>query len=76
MLNFLQPIKNASPYKQFMMAALHALRKQANLLLNTMDVFIQEPLLDWQVIACCYLLLCDPLKAKEVLIQSAVSRLQ
>ncbi|XP_066926532.1 DNA-dependent protein kinase catalytic subunit-like [Clytia hemisphaerica] len=48
MLTFLSPIKDASPYKQYMMSALHALRKQSALLLNTMDVFIQEPLLDWQ----------------------------
>lgn len=48
MLNFILPIQNSAPYKQYMMAAMHALRKQNNLLLNTMDVFVHEPLLDWQ----------------------------
>jgi Phosphatidylinositol kinase and protein kinases of the PI-3 kinase family len=49
MITLLLPLKDSAPYKQYMMAAMHALRKQSSLLLNTMDVFIQEPLLDWQV---------------------------
>ena len=60
MLTFLLPIKDASPYKQYMMAAMHALRKQSSLLLNTMDVFIHEPLLDWQVKKkFCFFILLD-----------------
>ena len=50
MTNLLLPLKEPTPYKQAMTAVLQALRKEANLLLATMDVFVNEPLLDWQVI--------------------------
>lgn len=48
MINILLPLQDASPYKQSMIAVLQAFRKHASSLLNTMDVFINEPLLDWE----------------------------
>lgn len=49
MLNLLQPMRDATPYKQYMMGIMQAFRKHSGLLLNIMDVFVHEPLLDWQV---------------------------
>ena len=51
MLNFILP-QDSSPYKLPMIVALQALRKNAAELLNTMDVFIKERLLDWEVRDC------------------------
>ncbi len=47
--NLLLPLKNAGPYRLALAAVLAALRKDPDLLLNTMDVFVNEPLVDWQV---------------------------
>lgn len=49
MTNLLLPLQDPAPYKQSMVAVMQAFRKNASVLLNTMDVFINEPLLDWEV---------------------------
>lgn len=48
-LNLLLPLKDPGPYSIPMTDVLRALRNDSDLLLNTMDIFVQEPLLDWQV---------------------------
>eukprot|EP00794_Sanderia_malayensis_P010265 gene10265-11319_t len=47
-VNLLLPLKNSGLYRLGIAAVLAALRKNPELLLNTMDVFINEPLVDWQ----------------------------
>jgi len=51
MLNLLLPVQGASPYKESMVAVLNAYRKNAGILLNTMDIFITEPLIEWEAYA-------------------------
>ena len=34
-------------YKQAMVHALNAIKKRKNIVLDTCDIFVQEPLLDW-----------------------------
>ena len=47
--NMLQPLRESGLMKGVMTQSLDALRSSADLLLTTMDVFIKEPSLDWQV---------------------------
>ncbi|XP_065679642.1 DNA-dependent protein kinase catalytic subunit isoform X1 [Hydra vulgaris] len=48
MLNLLLPLKDVSPYKQSMIVVLQALQQHSKMLISTMDIFINEPLIDWQ----------------------------
>ena len=48
--NLLLPLADLGPYRIPMTHVLRALRNDSQLLLNTMDIFVHEPLLDWQVI--------------------------
>lgn len=41
------PHTNDGVYKQTMIHALNALRKKKNIILDTCDIFVKEPLLDW-----------------------------
>ncbi|GAU90192.1 DNA dependent Protein Kinase catalytic subunit [Ramazzottius varieornatus] len=45
--NLMHPQTNAGKYQQTMIHALRALRKERQILMATMDVFIQEPSMDW-----------------------------
>ena len=56
-LNLLLPLKDPGPYSIPMTDVLRALRNDSDLLLNTMDIFVHEPLLDWQV-AVSFRILC------------------
>ena len=47
--NLLLPLKDLGPYRIPMTDVLRALRLDSDLLLNTMDVFVHEPLIDWEV---------------------------
>jgi len=47
--NLLLPLTDLGPYRIPMTHVLRALRNDSQLLLNTMDIFVHEPLLDWQV---------------------------
>ena len=48
-LSLLQPLKEEGQMRNAMVATMRALSKDPYLLLNTADVFIKEPLLDWKV---------------------------
>ena len=48
-VNLMLPLKESGTLKNVMIHTLRALRNNHELLLNTMDVFIKEPSLDWQV---------------------------
>ena len=48
-LNLMLPLKESGTLQSVMVHTLRALRNNHQLLLNTMDVFIKEPSLDWQV---------------------------
>lgn len=50
-LNLMLPLKESGILQSVMVHTLRALRNNHQLLLNTMDVFIKEPSLDWQVFA-------------------------
>lgn len=50
-VQFLQPLDADGLLKHNMVHALSALRENQDILLNTMDVFIKEPLLDWEKLA-------------------------
>jgi DNA-dependent protein kinase catalytic subunit len=50
-VNFLLPLGSEGLLKQSMIHTLNALRAGKQVLLNVMDVFVQEPLLDWQKLA-------------------------
>ena len=41
------PHSNQGVYKQTMVHVLNAIRKRKNLILDTCDIFVKEPLLDW-----------------------------
>lgn len=41
------PHTNDGIYKQTMVHVLNALRKKKNIILDTCDIFVKEPLLDW-----------------------------
>ena len=47
--NLLKPLREKGLIEGTMVHALRALRNNSDLLLATMDVFIKEPSLDWQV---------------------------
>jgi DNA-dependent protein kinase catalytic subunit len=49
--NFLLPLDREGLLKHTMVHTLQALQNGKDILLNTMDVFVQEPLLDWQKLA-------------------------
>lgn len=48
-VNLMLPLKESGTLQSVMVHTLRALRNNHELLLNTMDVFIKEPSLDWQV---------------------------
>jgi len=48
---FLQPLDTEGLLKYNMIHVLRALQEHKDVLLNTMDVFINEPLLDWEKLA-------------------------
>lgn len=48
-LNLMLPLRENGQLKCSMVHTLRALRNKPDLLINTMDVFIKEPSLDWQV---------------------------
>jgi DNA-dependent protein kinase catalytic subunit len=50
-VNFLLPLGSDGLLKQSMVHTLNALQLGKQILINTMDVFVQEPLLDWQKLA-------------------------
>ena len=47
--NLLLPLKDLGPYKLPMTSVMRALRSNSDILLCTMDIFVNEPLVDWQV---------------------------
>eukprot|EP01127_Copromyxa_protea_P009733 TRINITY_DN2312_c1_g1_i1.p1 TRINITY_DN2312_c1_g1~~TRINITY_DN2312_c1_g1_i1.p1 ORF type:complete len:1006 (-),score=210.43 TRINITY_DN2312_c1_g1_i1:26-2773(-) len=49
--NFLLPLDTEGLLKHNMVHTLQALQDNQEILLNTMDVFVQEPLLDWEKLA-------------------------
>ena len=48
--NLLQPHSSCGQLKSCMVHTLRALRNSPDVLLNTMDVFVKEPSLDWKVL--------------------------
>lgn len=48
-INLMLPLKESGTLQSVMVHTLRALRNNHELLINTMDVFIKEPSLDWQV---------------------------
>jgi DNA-dependent protein kinase catalytic subunit len=48
---FLEPVGIAGILRVPMINVLEALRNDKNLILNVMDIFVKEPLLDWKKIA-------------------------
>lgn len=58
-VNLMQPLRESGLIQSVMVHCLRAYRAEPVLLLNTMDVFVKEPLLDWKVRVvpgCCQLL--------------------
>ncbi|KAM8881271.1 DNA-dependent protein kinase catalytic subunit [Synchiropus picturatus] len=47
-VNLMQPLKEAGLIQSVMVHSLRAYRAEPDLLLNTMDVFVKEPSLDWK----------------------------
>ncbi|XP_061821672.2 DNA-dependent protein kinase catalytic subunit isoform X1 [Nerophis lumbriciformis] len=47
-LKVMQPLKESGLIRRIMVHSLRAFRNQPDLLLNTMDVFVKEPSLDWK----------------------------
>ncbi|XP_034021328.1 DNA-dependent protein kinase catalytic subunit [Thalassophryne amazonica] len=47
-VNLMQPLKELGLIQSIMVHALRAYRAEPDLLLNTMDVFVKEPSLDWK----------------------------
>ncbi|XP_024136141.1 DNA-dependent protein kinase catalytic subunit isoform X1 [Oryzias melastigma] len=47
-VNLMQPLKESGLIQSIMVHSLRAYRAEPDLLLNTMDVFIKEPCLDWK----------------------------
>lgn len=50
--NLIMPLKEKGLMEGTMVHTLRALRKNSDLLLNTMDIFIKEPSVDWKVGLC------------------------
>lgn len=48
-VNLMQPLKESGLIQSVMVHSLRAYSSQPDLLLNTMDVFVKEPSLDWKV---------------------------
>lgn len=48
-VNLMQPLKESGLIQSIMAHSLRAYRAEPDLLLNTMDVFVKEPSLDWKV---------------------------
>ena len=48
----MSPLKEKGLLEGSMIHSLRALRNNADLLLNTMDVFVKEPSVDWKVSVC------------------------
>lgn len=48
-VNLMQPLKESGLIQSVMAHSLRAYRNEPDLLLNTMDVFVKEPSLDWKV---------------------------
>lgn len=48
-VNLMQPLKESGLIQSVMVHSLRAYRAEPDLLLNTMDVFVKEPSLDWKV---------------------------
>lgn len=48
-VNLMLPLKESGTLQNVMVHTIRALRNNHELVLNTMDVFIKEPSLDWQV---------------------------
>ena len=48
-VSLMEPLKEAGLIQSVMVHSLRAFRSQPELLLNTMDVFVKEPSLDWKV---------------------------
>lgn len=48
-VNLMQPLKESGLIQSIMVHSLRAYRSEPDLLLNTMDVFVKEPSLDWKV---------------------------
>lgn len=51
LINLMLPLKESGTLQSIMVHTLRALTNNHELLMNTMDVFIKEPSLDWQVFA-------------------------
>lgn len=50
-MNFLQPLDADGLLKHNMVHALAAFQQHKDIILNVMDVFIKEPLIDWEKLA-------------------------
>ena len=48
-VNLMEPLKESGLIQSVMVHALRAYSAEPDLLLNTMDVFVKEPSLDWKV---------------------------
>lgn len=48
-VSLMQPLKESGLIQSIMVHSLRAYRAEPDLLLNTMDVFVKEPSLDWKV---------------------------
>ena len=48
-VSLMEPLKEAGLIQSVMVHSLRAFSSQPELLLNTMDVFVKEPSLDWKV---------------------------
>lgn len=48
-VNLMQPLRESGLIRSVMVHSLRAYSADPDLLLNTMDVFVKEPLLDWKV---------------------------
>lgn len=48
-LNLMRPLAESGLIQSVMVHSLRAFRDDPDLLLNTMDVFVKEPSLDWKV---------------------------
>lgn len=48
-VSLMQPLRESGLVQSVMVHALRAFGADPDLLLNTMDVFVKEPLLDWKV---------------------------
>lgn len=48
LVNLMQPLRESGLIQSVMVHSLRAYRAEPDLLLNTMDVFVKEPLLDWK----------------------------